>query len=379
MNNIEILFFDLIHVSIGTAVCLSRTPSAAEWQTLYEMALKQSLVGVSFAGVQKLQAQQQTPPEVLYLQWMGIAAKIQQRNEVVNRQCVEVQKKMEADGFRTFIMKGQGNSALYRTSYDNENLQTLRQSGDIDIYLEGGFKKVYDYVQRTCPTKEVNELEIHYHILPDTEVEIHYKPFIMRNPFKNRKLQRIFKELMDKEFSSSLALDGENKLAINVPSIEFNLVHQLVHIYHHLFTTGIGLRQLMDYYFLLRSVKNVENVKESKECIHSLGLDRFASVLMWVICHVFDPQMLETWNLKPETALWKSKEKDGRFLLNEIMMAGNFGHHDDRIPQRMSAWKSFWYLNWHNMRLLRFDPWFWFWTPLWRIYHFAWRKMKGFY
>ena len=34
---------------------------------------------------------------MLYLQWMGMAAKIQQRNEVVNRQCVEVLKRIEAD------------------------------------------------------------------------------------------------------------------------------------------------------------------------------------------------------------------------------------------------------------------------------------------
>lgn len=48
------------------------------------MAKKQSLVGMCFAGVQKLQKQQQCPPEMLYLQWMGMAAKIQQRNEVMD-------------------------------------------------------------------------------------------------------------------------------------------------------------------------------------------------------------------------------------------------------------------------------------------------------
>ena len=108
------LFFELIQVAIGTRICLSRTPSADEWGELYAMAKKQSLVGVCFAGVQKLQTQRQEPPEMLYLTWMGMAAKIQQRNEVVNRQCVELQKRLSANGLRCSILKGQGVAALYR-------------------------------------------------------------------------------------------------------------------------------------------------------------------------------------------------------------------------------------------------------------------------
>ena len=64
-----------------------------------------ALVGVCFAGVQRLQQQRQEPPEMLYLTWMGMAAKIQQRNEVVNRQCVELQAKLSADGIRSCIFK----------------------------------------------------------------------------------------------------------------------------------------------------------------------------------------------------------------------------------------------------------------------------------
>ena len=71
--NTEKLFFDLIRVSIGQQVCLSHTPSADEWGELYAMAKKQSLVGVCFAGVHRLVGQQQEPPEMLYLTWMGMA------------------------------------------------------------------------------------------------------------------------------------------------------------------------------------------------------------------------------------------------------------------------------------------------------------------
>ena len=55
MNDINQLFFELIRVAIGNAVCLSQTPTTAEWNALYAMAKEQSLVGICFAGVQRLQ------------------------------------------------------------------------------------------------------------------------------------------------------------------------------------------------------------------------------------------------------------------------------------------------------------------------------------
>ena len=123
MNNIDCLFFELIQVAIGTRICLSHTPSADEWGELYAMAMKQSLVGVCFAGVQKASPQPSPEgkgekslllrgdleeayiPKMLYFTWMGMAAKIQQRNEVVNRQCVKLQAKLSADGIRSCIFK----------------------------------------------------------------------------------------------------------------------------------------------------------------------------------------------------------------------------------------------------------------------------------
>ena len=294
-------------------------------------------------------------------------------------------------------MKGQGNAALYRVVSsgskefqvsEGSSLSGLRQSGDIDVYLEGGFENVNAFVQRTHPTNEINELEIHYHCLPDTEVEIHYRPFILRNPIKNARLQRFFNEAM--RFDNKLDLPN-GVGSINVPTAEFNLVHQMVHIYHHLFTEGIGLRQLMDYFFVVLSIdKEVQKfqiVSEVQRVVDDLGLNRFASALMWVLGHVFEgnnhlkpAEGFET--LKPfETAswmLWEPCEKDGKMLLEEILKSGNFGRQDETKADLSNKWKSFWYVNGKTFRFWRFDRLAWFWSPLWRIYHFAWRKIKGF-
>ena len=171
-------------------------------------------------------------------------------------------------------------------------------------------------------------------------------------------------------------------LEIVAPTIAFNLVHQIVHIYHHFITEGVGLRQLMDYHFVVKHEMEVEkgsSVQEVKKVISDLGLERFASAVMWVIGYVFDPGMLATWIQKSETTLWKPNEKDGRLLLDEIMMSGNFGHTDERAKDILtSRWKAFWFVNSKTFRFWRFDHWAWFWSPVWRAYHFLWRKMKGF-
>ena len=151
-----------------------------------------------------------------------------------------------------------------------------------------------------------------------------------------------------------------------------------MHTYHHFITEGVGLRQLMDYYFVIQAC-NADDVVECQKMIERLGLNRFASALMWVIGYVFDPGMLATWIQKPETTLWKPNEKDGRLLLDEILMSGNFGHTDERAKDILtSRWKAFWFVNSKTFRFWRFDHWAWFWSPVWRAYHFLWRKMKGF-
>lgn len=398
------LFFELIQVALGVRPCLSRTPKETEWGELYNIAKKQSLVGICFAGVQKLVNQQQEPPEMLYLTWMGMAAKIQQKNEIINKQCIELQKRLDGDGYRNYIMKGQSNAALYG------DLQMLRQSGDIDIYLEGGLEKVLAYAKTFGDVEHVNELEMSVPVYQDTEVEFHYRPFIMRNPFKNAKLQAYFKSCEETNFSNSLILDKQNKLAICAPTMEFNLVHQLAHIHLHLFTEGIGMRQLMDYYFVLLDFKTKtiktpegsasacasENLsklnssatqtsadsnavgldpsgkKQEKqlfpvEVIEDLGLNRFASALMWVLGHVF--------GLERECMLWEPNKKDGRLLLDEVMTGGNFGRHNEEQNDRKGKMGySVWALFIRNLKFARFDRGDWFWGPVWRICHKLTRK-----
>lgn len=316
---IDEFFFELIRVVLGTQDTLSRPPSAKEWKTLYEIAKKQSLVGVCFAAVQRLSSVEDSInnkpytinlPEVMYFTWLGMAAKIQQRNEVVNKRCEELQLRLSKDGVKSCIIKGQCAARYYG------GLALMRQSGDIDVWMEGGRDKVLEYVQSVAPTREVIMQHAHLHVFDDVEVEAHFSPSELQSPIHNRRLQKWFRDCAEKE--CRIVESG-----FTGPSAEFDAVFMLSHIYKHLMAEGIGMRQLMDYYFMLTSAKfSPDQKNDIIALIDYFGMRRFAGAVMWIIQYVFA--------LKEDYLLCPVKENDGKLILDEIMASGSFGHMDER-------------------------------------------------
>ncbi len=131
------LLFELIRVTIGRQKCLSRGIPLEEWQALYELSHKHAIAGVTFAGVRKLQQNGASIPADVYWQWLGLTSQVHQRNEVMNAHCVEACNRLQQVDFKTCILKGQGVAQLY-----GPELSLLRQSGDIDLWVDGGMKKL---------------------------------------------------------------------------------------------------------------------------------------------------------------------------------------------------------------------------------------------
>ena len=362
-------FFDLIRVALGRAVCLSHSPTASEWGELYAMAKKQSLVGVCFAGVQKLVGQQQEPPEMLYLTWMGMAAKIQQCNEIVNRQCVELQAKLSDDGMRSAILKGQGVGQLYGS------LAGLRQSGDIDVWVPGGAQALMAYARAKYGEVSYDYINAHLPVYQDTEVELHWRVQSMNNLLKNNRLQKWLKEHEEDVLGGKAVMaNGES---LTVPTSAFNRFYILLHAFNHVMSSGLGLRQLMDYYFVLKvfssSCDATERVRADAELVklfRSFGMMRFARSVMWLLAHVFEDMSSDkSW------AFCEPLESEGRFLLNEVMAGGNFGHHDERIKNTglKGVWGEKSTQLQHVFLVARHYPSEIFWTPVWIIYHKLWK------
>lgn len=340
------LFFELMRVSIGAQGTLSRLPSEQpEWKELYEMAVKQSLVGVCFAGIQHLGADSDDGfskigmSEDLYFDWMGAAAQLQLRNDVVNERCVELQKRLVADGLRSCVLKGQGVAALY-----GEELRGFRQSGDIDLWIDASREKVIDYVMGLAPTKEFDQKHIHFHCFKETEVECHWIPVKRNNPFHDKILEGYFNGERERQFSHVID-------ELCVPTTDFQLIHQLLHVYSHYMYEGVGLRQMMDLYFAQRAVRNNDNdnLVRVLDLFKRLGLMKFVGATQWVLQKVF--------GMTEDVLLSEPDEKEGRKFLDEIMIGGNFGHHDERNQVVGESFVRRFLRRWgRKFRMFRFDP-----------------------
>ena len=362
------LFIELIQVALGSRDCLSREPSAVEWGALYEESIRQAVAGIAFEGVKKL-PETQRPPQKLLFEWIAISEQIKQQNKHVDKQTAAIWKQLKEDGLEAAILKGQGIATLYN---ENDNLDVdlnlnrggslglYRQSGDIDIWVKGGYQKVCDYVQRTHPTKDVAYHRFHYDFFKDTEVELHHRPTLMRNLLDDRKLAKWYNS-----FDADSFIYLEDK-CFAVPPPEFNRIFILTHIYRHFLFEGIGLRQIIDYYFVLKNEQLKDKSEKLKvmETLQSLRLTRFAEAMMWILHDVL--------GLEEKYLICGMNEKEGRFVLSEIMQTGNFGYSDTRFKE-MSKLRR---MTKHGIHLLLHYPSEVIWTPIWLVYHKVWKWRK---
>ena len=435
------IFFDFLRFCIGSAKEIPGSLKEADWKELYAIAQKQALLGVLFYGIQRL-PKGVAPEQKLLMQWMVMAQQIRKQNIRLFQNSVKICQNFENEGFANCILKGQGNALLYPDPY-------MRTPGDIDIYLLGGRRKIMKYVDQVCPNQVMRYHHVDFPVMK-TAIEVHFTPSYMFCPIHNRRMQKWFEEVMGEQCNHRGSLpDGYGE--IHVPQVSFNVIYILSHLYRHIFTEGIGLRQLLDYYYVVcdfckvyqissNHLSNFSNhpVPLSKEgstshpsplsseerdvtalwcseplrykvggaskpspgCagwdrlgaigdtsfaagassvaldvvqkeLKHLGLWKFAQAVMFVMKEVF--------GLSEDRMIAPMDEKEGRFLLDEIMRGGNFGQYDDRMGSKVGESKIHRYfrMNLRNLRFVKHYPAEAVCEPLFRTWFAVWKKIHG--
>ena len=353
------IFFDFLRFCIGSAKEIPGSLKEVDWKELYAIAKKQALLGVLFYGIQRL-PKELAPEQKLLMQWMVMAEMIRKQNIRLFLDSVKVCKNFENEGFANCILKGQGNALLYPDPY-------MRTPGDIDIYLTGGRKRVMQYINKVCPNQVMRYHHVDFPVMK-TAIEVHFTPSYMFCPIHNRRMQKWFKEVMGEQCSHRASLpDGYGE--IHVPQVSFNVIYILSHLYRHIFTEGIGLRQLLDYYYVLISDDLLLISDRVQKDLKHLGLWKFAQAVMFVMKEVF--------GLLKDRMIAPMDEKEGRFLLDEIMRGGNFGQYDDRMGSKVGESKSHRYfrMNLRNLRFVKHYPTEALSEPLFRTWFAVWKKM----
>lgn len=351
------IFFDFLRFCIGSDSEIPSSLKEADWKELYAIAKKQCLVGVLFDGIKKLPAEHVGTKKEILLQWMAGSQMLEKANVQLNDAAIQVSEWFRKKGFRTCILKGQGNALMYPNPYS-------RTPGDIDIWVEGGDKRVISFVRSISPHEKACYHHIEFPSYKGVEVEVHYRPSFLLCFWHNRKLQKYYERVKEEQFSHRVMLGEQGEIAI--PTAEFNLIFQLTHIYAHLMNEGIGLRQLLDYYYVLisddLSLIRDRVQKELKE----LGLWKFAGGIMYIMQEVF--------GMPASRLIVPPNEKYGRFVLNEVQEAGNFGKHDARNRFGRSQLGHNLQRVYRDIRLMRYFPAEALCEPLFRVWHFFWRQ-----
>lgn len=431
------IFFDFLRFCIGSAKEIPGSLKEADWQELYAIAKKQCLVGILFDGIKKLPAEHVGMKKELLLQWMAESQMLENANVRLNDAAIQVSEWFRKKGFRTCILKGQGNALMYPNPYS-------RTPGDIDIWVEGGDKRVISFVRSISPHEKACYHHIEFPSYKGIEVEVHYRPSFLLCFWHNRKLQKYYERVKEEQFSHRVMLGEQGEIAI--PTVEFNLIFQLTHIFSHLMNEGIGLRQLLDYYYVLcdfyKVYQNFSNPsvslskgsstfspspsssgsgdvtapsrcseplrskdggpkRSSPNCAgwdrrdaigdmtsataarssfaanSSAAIDRVQKELkeleLWKFAGGIMYIMQEVFGMPASRLIVPPNEKYGKFVLNEVLEAGNFGRHDARNRFGRSQLGHNLQRVYQDIRLVRYFPAEALCEPLFRTWHFFWR------
>lgn len=364
MNDITAIFAFLRYI-LSYKENMSRVVDGINWKLLYSFASKQALLGFCFDGIERLgneysEELKKNPIERdLLMIWMGKAQQIHRQNMKVNMVASKLYSMLREDGLRCCILKGQGNTLMYSNPYS-------RTPGDIDVWVNANREVITEYAK--CHFKLEDDIRFHHleTAMDGVPVELHFYPCTMNNPIYNARLQKWFKRNADLQCSNVVSmLDSIGEIAI--PTAAFNVVYQLTHLYHHFFDEGIGMRQIIDYYYVVNNDELLVIRDTLQRELKHLGLWKFARAVMYV--------QHEALGLSEKKMIAPMDEKRGKLLLAEILNGGNFGQHFTKYGHftQQGMAKKYFLKIWRNMHFVRYYPAESLSEPIFRTWHFFWR------
>lgn len=287
------LFFELMQVSIGQLDCLSRGPSPEEWHALYELAQREAVAGICYHGAVALFEFGLRAPQDLIIDWMSESEKIREYNENAGSKLADFQQHLLKDRIRSSVFSGEG----LRSCYGDE-LFYLRESTSIDVYFTG-YKNVAELGKPS-----------------GLDVNLMDAITVGKHSWRSRRLEKWALE------NDEMLFTKDDRLT--VPATTMRAVLYMAYLYNRLISRNLSMRDLMDYFFILRSLggqfEPFDNAKQSiGDVFRQLRLSRFAGGVMWLMQEVFA--------LQRECLPVEPLEEEGRFLMADVLLDYSYLSH----------------------------------------------------
>lgn len=343
------IFFKLIRIGLDNSAEDFPILDSTQWQKLYTLARQQAIVGIIYKSIERLPKEKHPPRELLF-KWIATTERIKELNQHINKTAQKVESQFRDNNLQSCILKGQGIAQLYPNP-------ELRTSGDIDIWINSNRKEIISFVSKFSKLSHA----VYHHIdglkIDGVEIETHFTPSYMANPFANRRLQKWIQKESTKQFEHCTNIGEE--ITIHTPTLAFNRVFILHHIYRHFFYEGIGLRQMMDFYYVLKQGFTKEEQLETIRIYKRLNLLNFAGAAVYVLRKFF--------GLEEMFHIVAPNEKYGRVLLYEILSGGNFGQIKQQRNTKENKLQRGWRIIKRSLQFIMYEPLEVVWLPYFKV------------
>lgn len=311
MTKEETLLLELVQVGLGVKNKLGHIPSPKEWRRLLELSQIQTVAGMAFDGVQRLEKQGYKPPFELLMEWIGLAEQIKSQNETHLNVIKKTLSCLRSHNIDVVFMKG----PIVGNRYPNP---LRRQCGDIDFVVS---KKDFSKTLDTLDTiGRVDRLLIHEHhgmaFVEGVTLEPHFKVHNFQNPKVNEAMRELFEEF----FPDNLIVESIDDIEIPTFPPEFELAVLVGHMVNHVYAEGLGLRQVVDFMMFMNKKYPSIDKEESLEYLKKMKMDR-AFRIFTCICEKYLGMSISI----AELDYTKKERRFADIMMKNIMAVGNFG------------------------------------------------------
>lgn len=305
------IFFELLKAGFGEKEVQLGGTKDSDYEKVFQLAKEQTITGLFMSSLEKNLLP--PPPKELLLQVIGNSLMIHQQNQVLDKAVVELCILLETIHSRFIIVKGQTLAALYGD-------KGTRQSGDIDFCVHpDDWEKTYQLCRDAFKIKNV-----------DTHSEKHieweyggvlYEMHRILNDFANKKHQQYWDDVIMEEAWQhpwAVTING-----FDVPTLAptYYAIYVFVHLFFHLISEGVGLRQFMDWGVVLE--KGDEDIDRHLLRMHleGIGLLKAYTGLGAVLTDYLGFPVDRF-----PFVISKRDHKGAGKLMENILQSGNFGH-----------------------------------------------------
>lgn len=292
-----------------------------DFDRVHQLAQQQSVVGLIAAGLEFV-TDVKIPKETA-LSIAGDALQIEQRNIAMNAFVARLFHRINAEGIRTVLIKGQGIAQCYERPL-------WRSSGDVDLlYDTENYKRALDVLSHLGHLEEEeNTYTLHKGIFIDEwEVELHGS--LRGELWKNldRSLDDVQHSVFTRDKVRIWRNGGEE---VELPDPDCDVVIVFCHILQHFFKGGIGLRQVCDWCRFLWAFKDKIDIELLRYRLSSLGVEsEWKAFAALSVNYLGIPR-----NAIPFYEDKKKWDRKANRILRFIIETGNMGHNRDKSYRR---------------------------------------------